>query len=199
MIEKLHQLAKRIIIDHPVKFEREPFMGPLVDQQSMDKYLLFMGMAKREGLEEIMRGKQIEKRFKGHYVSPSIHCMPKFRHESVFVGSEIFGPNCTFIPYREIEEAITIANSTEYGLATGVFTKDMAVYQQCVQDIDAGVVNLNRSTVGSSARLPFGGVKNSGNYRPAALATIDACVYQMAGLEAKAPTAEDINSIKGLA
>jgi len=48
-------------------------MGPLVDQAAVDAYLLFMGMAKREGIQEIMRGKLIEKSKKGHYVSPSIH------------------------------------------------------------------------------------------------------------------------------
>ena len=61
-VEQFHQLAKKIIIDHPIEYEKEPFMGPLIDQQSLEKYLLFMGMAKREGFEEIMRGKQIEKK-----------------------------------------------------------------------------------------------------------------------------------------
>ena len=61
-IDNFHDLAKKIVIDHPIDFTEEPFMGPLIDQQALDTYLLYMGMAKREGLEEIMRGKQISKK-----------------------------------------------------------------------------------------------------------------------------------------
>ncbi len=194
-ISKLHQLAKRIIVDHPIEFDKEPFMGPLIDQLAVDNYLLFMGMAKREGVEEIMRGKQLSKKFRGHYVSPSIHLAKSMDKKSRFLMSEIFGPNCTFIPFREIEEAIEIANATEFGLVSSVFTKDPAIFKKCLNEIDAGLINLNRSTVGASSRLPFGGVKNSGNYRPASVATIDSCVYQQASLEV---TTEKVDEIKGL-
>jgi len=197
-ISRFHDLAKKIIIDHPIEHQREPFMGPLVDQGAVDAYLLFMGMAKREGIEEIMRGKQIDKAKKGHYVSPSIHLTNQWNNDSMFLQSEIFGPNVTFIPYDTIDEAIHIANATEYGLASAVFTKDLGIYKSCLEEIDCGLVNFNRSTVGASAKLPFGGVKNSGNYRPAALTTIDACVYQLASLEVTGDEVESLNSIIGL-
>jgi succinylglutamic semialdehyde dehydrogenase len=173
-------------------------MGPLVDQSAVDAYLLFMGMAKREGIDEVMRGKALEKAKKGHYVTPSIHYAEKWNNDSLFLQSEIFGPNVTFIPYQEIDEAIKIANSTEYGLASAVFTRDRNIFQKCVEDIDSGLINYNRSTVGASAKLPFGGVKNSGNYHPAALTTIDACVYQMSSLEVLNDEAEDLKSIPGI-
>jgi succinylglutamic semialdehyde dehydrogenase len=69
-ISRFHDLTKKIIIGHPVEYTREPFMGPLVDQVALDAYLLFMGMAKREGIQEIMRGKQLDKTKKGYYVYP---------------------------------------------------------------------------------------------------------------------------------
>ncbi len=197
-ISKFHEMAKKIIIDHPVEFTREPFMGPLVDQSAVDSYLLFMGMAKREGIQEIMRGKQLDRTKKGHYVSPSIHLAERWNNDSMFLHSEIFGPNVTFIPYDSIGEAIAIANATEYGLAAAVFTKDHSIFNLCIEEIDSGLINLNRSTVGASAKLPFGGVKNSGNYRPAALTTIDACVYQMSCLEVLNDDADDIKTIIGL-
>lgn len=197
-INRFHDLAKKIIIDHPVEYSREPFMGPLVDQAAVDAYLLFMGMAKREGIQEIMRGKHLEKSKKGHYVSPSIHLAEKWNSDSLFLQSEIFGPNVTFIPYDTIDEAIQIANATEYGLAASVFTKDLNLYNRCIDEIDSGLINFNRSTVGASAKLPFGGVKNSGNYHPAALTTIDSCVYQMASLEVLSDEPDDIKTIVGL-
>ncbi len=197
-IAQFHELAKKITIDHPVEFIKEPFMGPLVDQAAVDSYLLFMGMAKREGIQEIMRGKLIEKSKKGHYVSPSIHLAEKWNNDSLFLQSEIFGPNVTFIPYDSFDQAISIANATEYGLAAAVFTKDKNLFKQCVDEIDSGLINFNRSTVGASAKLPFGGVKNSGNYRPAALTTIDACVYPMSCLEVIGDEAEDLKSVTGL-
>jgi succinylglutamic semialdehyde dehydrogenase len=198
VVEKFHNLSKKIIVDHPIEHDEKPFMGPLIDQKSLDTYLLFVGMAKREGLTEVMRGKQLEKKFKGHYVSPSIHVADKWDSSSHFLTSEIFGPNCTFIPYDEIDEAIEISNSTEYGLAASIFTKDHGIYQECLRDLDHGYVNLNRSTVGASSKLPFGGVKNSGNYHPAAVTTIDACVYQQASLEILKEETIDLNSIVGL-
>lgn len=181
-VTQFHEMAKKIIIDHPVIHEKTPFMGPLIDDRAQNNFLLFVGMGKREGAEEIMRGKAITKKFKGYYVSPSIHLMEKANPKSVFLNSEIFGPDCTIIPYDTIEEAIAIANMTEYGLASSIFSNDKKIQEQCLLNIDAGVININRSTVGASSKLPFGGVKSSGNYRPAAVSMIDSCVYPVASL-----------------
>ena len=194
---KFHEYSKKIIIDHPIDHEKDPFMGPLVDKQALDSYLLFMGMAKREGIEEVMRGKLIEKKHRGYYVSPSIHLAKEFDPKSLFLTSEIFGPNATIVPYDDIEEAISLANSNEYGLASCAFTKDRKIFERCARDIDSGLINWNRSTAGASPKLPFGGVKNSGNYRPASIATIDACVYQTASLEISDEN-DDLDSIKGV-
>lgn len=197
-IEKFHSISKKIIIDHPIDFEQEPFMGPLVDQRSVDSYLTFMGMAKREGFEEIMRGKQITKKYQGYYVTPSIHYTKSWKEDSHFLASEIFGPNCTFVCYSDIEEAIEMANKSEFGLASGIFTSDENIFKKCFEDIDAGLINWNRSTCGASPKLPFGGLKNSGNYRPAAVAMIDSCVQQKASLQMQDVSPAGIQSIKGI-
>lgn len=197
-IEKFHNYSKKIIVDHPIDYEKEPFMGPLVDQRAVDNYLLFMGMAKREGFEEVMRGKAISKAHNGYYVSPSIHFNKTWKKDSHFLTSEIFGPNCTFITYKDIEEAIEISNSSEYGLAAGVFTADESLFRKCFEEIDAGLINWNRSTCGASPKLPFGGLKNSGNYHPAAVAMIDSCVLQKSSLQMQEVQPSGIDSIKGM-
>lgn len=197
-ISRFHDMAKKIIVDHPVEYVREPFMGPLVDQGALDSYLLFMGMAKREGIEEIMRGKQLDKPKKGYYVSPSIHFSEKWNNDSMFLHSEILGPNVTFIPYETLDEAIKIANATEFGLSFSLFSSNTDFYKRCLEEIDSGLLNFNTSTIRASSKLPFGGIKNSGNYRPGSLTAIDACTYQMASLEAKNDELVDIKSIIGL-
>ncbi len=184
-IEKFHETAKKLVIDHPIDFKEKPFMGPLIDQAAVDNYLLFMGMAKREGIEEIMRGKVLEREKRGHYVTPSIHLSGSFSNPGHFLQSEIFGPNCTFIPFKELEEAIEIANGNEYGLASSIFTQSEEIFLKASSEIEVGVFNWNKTTVGASSRLPFGGVKNSGNFRPAAVSTIDSCVYSTSRLEVK--------------
>lgn len=183
--DKFHQLAKKIIIDHPINFKDEPFMGPLIDDHAQNNYLNFIGMAKREGAEEIMRGKTITKNFKGYYVSPSISLFQKFNPKSIFLQSEIFGPAVSIIPYDTIEQAVQITNMSEYGLASSVFTKNSEVIEYCLSEIETGLININRSTVGASSKLPFGGIKSSGNYRPAAVTMIDSCVYPVSSLNLK--------------
>ena len=197
-ISRFHELAKKIIVDHPLDFQKDPFMGPLIDQSSVDSYLLFMGMAKREGIHEIMRGKHIDRPKKGYYVSPSIHITEKWQPESLFLQSEIFGPNITFIPYDTIEEAIHITNANEFGLVSAIFTGDHSLYQFCIDEIDSGIINFNRSTDDYSDRLPFGGIKNSGNYRPSALSAIDSCVYPIASLENILNQTSEPNTLIGL-
>ncbi len=196
-LNNFHQIAKKLIVDHPIDFEKEPFMGPLIDEKAVENYLLYMGMAKREGYEEIMRGKAIDKKYRGNYVSPSIHFMNKANPKSHFLKSELFAPNTIFIPYDEIEEAIEIANITNYGLAFSVFTQSDDIYQKCLDDIESGIINRNRSTVGASSKLPFGGFKNSGNYRPAAVAMIDSCAHQSSSLDYQGDT-QGIETIKGI-
>ena len=173
-------------------------MGPLIDEKSVERYLAFMGAAKREGAEEIMRGKVLEKKFPGFYVTPSIHYIDKPSSESHLIKDEIFGPNTIFFPYDDIEEAIAIANMPGYGLAASVFTEDNDIFDRCALDISTGLINHNRSTVGASSKLPFGGVGDSGNYRPAAVAMVDSCVYPQSCLRVSPSDSVDFSSIVGL-
>ena len=196
-ISQFKALTERIKVGHPTK-SSDPFMGPLIDGQAEKLYFDFCQFGKDEGAEELIAPKKLDLEYQGHYVSPSIHYAKKPNMKGKFIQEEIFGPNCFFIPYDEIEEAIKIVNCTEYGLAASVFTRSSDVYQLCLRDIDAGLINLNRSTVGASARLPFGGVKNSGNHHPAAVSMIDHCVSTVATLETLDDTSSKVSDIVGL-
>lgn len=173
-------------------------MGPLIDEHAQKLYFDFCQYGKDEGAQEIISPTKLDVGFEGYYVSPSIHYIERPQLEEKFIQEEIFGPNCFFIPYDDIEEAIKIANCTDYGLAASVFTRDPEIYQLCLRDIESGLVNLNRSTVGATARLPFGGLKNSGNHHPAAVSMIDHCVSTVASLETLDDTSSKITDVVGL-
>ncbi len=197
LIQKFKEAAQKIIIDHPTKFKVDPFMGPLIDQLAVDKYDQSLKLGEDNGAEIILPNTHFKGSFDGYYRSPSIHFLKKAVKSNPFTQEEIFGPNCTFIPYDEIEEAIEIANISDYGLAASIFTQDKSIYHQCLQDIDAGIINLNRSTVGASSRLPFGGVKNSGNFHPAAVSMIDHTAHMISSLETM-DNSSKLEDVKGL-
>ena len=118
--------------------------------------------------------------------------------KSHFLTSELFGPNCAFVVYDEIEEAIEIANGTEFGLAASIFSESEEIFNKAKTDIEVGQFNWNRSTVGASSILPFGGVKNSGNYRPAAVSFIDSCVYPQSNLIHRFDLSSGPDMVKGI-
>ena len=173
-------------------------MGPVIDEAAQNLYFDYCSKSSKFGVEEILKPEKLNLKFKGHYVSPSIHFIKNASKENPFVTDEIFGPNVAYTTYENIEDAIKLANISDYGLAASVFTRDESIYKLCLRDIDSGLINLNRSTVGASSRLPFGGVKNSGNHHPAAVSMIDATVYQVASLETLDDTSSNILQIKGL-
>ena len=105
----------------------------------------------------------------------------------VYQQTEIFGPNVTIYTFSELEEAVEIANSTQYGLVFSVFSKNKENYDRASTDLRAGLINWNRSTVGASSRLPFGGLKRSGNHFPTAVSASSYCVYPVASLEVAEP------------
>jgi succinylglutamic semialdehyde dehydrogenase len=197
-INQFKAITERIRVGHPLETKPEVFMGPIIDDHAQKMYFDFCETGRAEGAEEIVAARKLDVGYEGHYVSPSIHYMKKPNLQGKFIQEEIFGPNCFFVPYDDIDEAIMMANSTEYGLAASIFTRDNSIYQKCLSDIDSGLVNLNRSTVGASARLPFGGVKSSGNHHPAAVSMIDACVSTVSSLETTDDTSSKLEDVVGL-
>ncbi len=182
--EKFHQRAKSFSIGHPLD---NPFMGPLIDQGSMDRYTKFLGIASREGCELIMRGKALELSVNGNYVTPSICWIKELSLEqarkSTYQQTELFAPNVCIQGVSELDEAIAQANVTQYGLVASIFSQSRAVYEKCWDGLEMGLINWNKSTVGASSRLPFGGLKKSGNHFPTAVNATLYCTTPTASLE----------------
>jgi succinylglutamic semialdehyde dehydrogenase len=81
-----------------------------------------------------------------------------------------------------LDEAIAVANDTEFGLSAAVFTENAEAFERCVDEVRVGVLHWNRSSAGASGRLPFGGIRASGNHRPAGILMGQSCTYPLAVL-----------------
>lgn len=183
-IEKYYQAAKKLEVGH---WSQNPFMGPLINAKSLDTYLRFQEIALREGCEKVMRGKQLELKQKGYYVSPSIYSVKEVSPNSVYQKSEIFGPNVAIFKASDLDQAIEINNNTGYGLVTSIFSRSRANYEYVYSRARSGLVNWNRTTNGASSKLPFGGMDKSGNDRPTSTFAVYYCTVPIACLEDETP------------
>lgn len=183
-VTELHERSKKFKIGHP---STNPFMGPLIDSSSVDRYLKVQTMAQREGFEVLMRGKSLDLEKKGYYVTPSIafaqSMTPDAAKKGHYQQTEWFCPNVAVVAFDDLEEALELANASQYGLVASVYTKERSVFEKARDTLEYGLVNWNRGTIGASSRLPFGGTKKSGNHRPTALFAPFYCTEPQASLE----------------
>jgi len=155
--------AQRLSIGHPLR--DGVFMGPLASEAAVEKF--FAGV--RSAPEAILEPRPLSPGgLRGCYATPGVHRVRE-RTGSAYEREELFGPDLAVYHAESADEAVAIANATEYGLAASVHTKSRGAFERCLSLLDCGVVNWNAPTVGASGRLPFGGLKRSGNHRPAAL------------------------------
>ncbi|MEZ4870894.1 MAG: succinylglutamate-semialdehyde dehydrogenase [Bdellovibrionales bacterium] len=179
-LKNFHAAAKKLKIGH---WKENPFMGPLISEDSVEKYLRFQQIAEREGAETLMRGKALELKTPGYYVTPSINVVEKNDPKSVYQKSEIFGPNVCVYTVDDFDEAIQITNTSGFGLVASVFTKRRELYEKAWLEARVGLLNWNRTTNGASSRLPFGGMGKSGNDRPSAHFAVQYCSVPVSSLE----------------
>lgn len=178
--EKFYQRSKKLTIGH---WSQNPFMGTLINEKSVNTYLKFQDIALREGCEKIMRGKALETEVRGHYVTPSIYKVKEYDEKSIYQNTEIFGPNVAIYEATDMDEVIEMNNSSGYGLAMALFSKNKDLYEKCLKRAKVGLLNWNRTTNGASSRLPFGGYGKSGNDKPSAHFAVYYCTAPVASLE----------------
>ncbi len=132
-------------------------MGPLISDEQFQKVLGYMDAGKSDGAEAVVGGGRVGDR--GFFVEPTI--LTNTRPDMSVVREEIFGPVVTAIPFSDPEELMPEANGTNYGLAAGVFTKDISKAHLTAERLRAGTVWVNTYHVFDAA-MPFGGYKESG-------------------------------------
>jgi succinate-semialdehyde dehydrogenase/glutarate-semialdehyde dehydrogenase len=131
--------------------------GPLVNRSSLEKVANFVDDAVARGAEALAGGKAIEGR--GFFYPPTV--LVNVPREAKLLHDEIFGPVAALVAFETNEEVIAMANSTEYGLVAYVYTRDLARALRTSEQLDFGMVAINRGLV-SDAAAPFGGTKQSG-------------------------------------
>ena len=183
-MNRFYEAAKKLSIGY---WKDNPFMGPLISSDAVEKYIRFQEIAKREGCESMMRGKSLDTGRDGYYVTPSIMLVKEVKKDSVYQKSEIFGPNVAVYTVDDFEEALALNNSSGYGLVMSVFTKNRSLYETALVKAQVGMVNWNRTTNGASSKLPFGGMNKSGNDRPTASYAVYYTTIPVASLEDHTP------------
>ncbi len=190
-VADFHALAKKCKIGYGINEDENPFLGPLLSEKSVENYLSIQGIAVREGAEEIMRGKTLERKERGYYVSPSIHVVEEPKPKSVYEQSEIFGPNAAFYKVKDLDEAVEWINQAEYGLAAALYTQSKTVLSRCLEEIQVGQLHWNLPTTHPCEKLPMGGLRRSGNGRPMGSLAYTQCTYPVGVAEA-APGANPV-------
>ncbi|KHN99643.1 aldehyde dehydrogenase [Metarhizium album ARSEF 1941] len=150
--------SKTSILGDP--FGATTYQGPQVSATQRDRVLSYIKTAQAEGADLIHPcGTVSELPRSGFFVPPTI--FTNVHTTATVFKEEIFGPCAAVARFRTEQEALDIANSTRYGLAAAVFTRDVARSHRVARELEAGMVWVNSSN-DSDVRVPFGGVKESG-------------------------------------
>ncbi len=159
MVEGLAARAKQIRMGDPRLKETE--MGTAANKPQFDKILSFIEAAKGDGARLVAGGGRAEGREleQGFFVEPTIFA--DVRNDMKVAQEEIFGPVLSIIPFGDEEEAISIANATSYGLASGVWSENIGRCMRMMRAIDSGIVWVNTYRV-AAPQASFGGMKDSG-------------------------------------
>lgn len=157
---------------------KEPvFMGPLVTREARDAAMAFQRAVAERGARVLLESTALDR--PGWFLTPGVLQVPRFERAT---DREVFGPIVQIALTHSLEDAIEQANASDFGLAASIFTRDQSAIDAFMRGARAGCINVNCGTAGASGKLPFGGLGQSGNLRPAGAAMIDSCAAPLASM-----------------
>jgi acyl-CoA reductase-like NAD-dependent aldehyde dehydrogenase len=178
--------VERIIVEEPIAEEftkrfvaktktlkvgnpREPanIIGPIINQKQLEKVHDHVADALEKGATLLCGGE-----YEGLFYQPTV--LTDVTPEMKVYREETFGPVAPVITVKDVEEAIAVANDSEYGLSAGVITQDEGKGLYVAQRLESGMVHVNDASVHDEPHIPFGGVKASGIGRHGGKASIEA-------------------------
>ncbi|WP_068083950.1 aldehyde dehydrogenase [Novosphingobium rosa] len=171
-VERLLKIAGNAVVGEPMEAGTQ--IGPVTTAEQFSKVLEYIDIAKGEGAQCVLGGEKLDR--PGWFVKPTI--FTGVNNGMRIAREEVFGPILSIIKFKDEEDALRIANDTDFGLAAGVWTKDFGRAFRMSEKLQAGTVWVNSYRM-LSVTMPFGGMKDSGTGRENGIDAI------MANLEAK--------------
>jgi succinylglutamic semialdehyde dehydrogenase len=179
LIARIAELAQHVRIGHPLS--DGVFMGPVISESARTHLQAAQASARYHGFQAVLPGGSVEiSDHPGFYVRPAIHVAPNADITVPnYTDAELFGPDLAVYRATDEEHAFALANRTTSGLTAAVYTGSREAFERAADVLRVGVLQWNRATAGASSRLPFGGIGQSGNHRPAAALAGLACTYAL--------------------
>jgi acyl-CoA reductase-like NAD-dependent aldehyde dehydrogenase len=154
---RLRELAESIAVGDPQDATVDN--GPVISAGQLANIERLVGTALSEGAELVCGGKRADVNGRGFYFQPTV--LRDVTNQSTIARTEVFGPVLSVIAYDDVEDAIEMANDSEYGLVAGVFSANVPDAEAVAEQLAVGTVWVNDSSV-TLTSAPFGGTKNSG-------------------------------------
>lgn len=165
-LEVLAGRAAKMVVGDPL--DPKTRMGSLVSEEQMNRVLSYVEKGREEGAQLLVGGERVGE--SGYFVTPTV--FDGVKNDMTIAQEEIFGPVASVITFKDVEEAVAIANGTRFGLAAGVWTNDIRKAHSFAKRVKAGTVWVNTYNMTDNA-LPFGGYKESGFGRELGAAALE--------------------------
>jgi acyl-CoA reductase-like NAD-dependent aldehyde dehydrogenase len=160
-VDAVTERLKGLVVDDALKAGTH--IGPVVDQGQLDQDMKYIAIGKDEGAKLHWGGERLNRETPGFYLQPALftECTNQMR----ISREEIFGPVASVIRVKDYDEALAVANDTEFGLSAGICTASLKYATHFRRNSEAGMVMVNLPTAGVDYHVPFGGRKGS-SYGP---------------------------------
>jgi succinylglutamic semialdehyde dehydrogenase len=178
--EQLANVLRGVSIGPPLG--EHVFMGPLASEAGADKVERMRALTGEAGGERVL---MVDPDRPSPYVGPGLVRFSSIEQPHAYQREEMFGPEAALYPIGDLDEAIAGVNDSDYGLVASVMTTERKHYEHCIGRIQTGLLNWNKGTIGASGKLPFGGLRKSGNDRPAGISATIYCTTPQAHLESE--------------
>ena len=166
-LERLAVAARGYTPGNPL--DPQTSMGAIVDQVQLDRVLGYIEAGRAEA-KLLLGGSRVKQESGGFYIEPTVFDV---KPDAKIAREEIFGPVLSVITFDTVEEAVRIANDSDYGLAAAVWTGNLTTAHEVARSLRAGTVWVNCYDEGGDMNFPFGGYKQSGNGRDKSLHALE--------------------------